>query len=133
MVSLPVGFCLWSHGTLILQSLDMGIFDMAFYLVPVKVHGNLLFLGSDSAIQLFLFGFAIVSFLFCSLLRGLSRHLLFCFGCDILQIGIRHMRMGGASGLLQGRIFFLGIRRMAGRRSWIHVDGGMKVCSRYEI
>jgi hypothetical protein len=44
MVSLPVGFCPWSHGTLVLQSLDMSIFDMAFYLVPVKVHGNLLFL-----------------------------------------------------------------------------------------
>jgi hypothetical protein len=35
--------------------------------------------------------------------------------------------------LLQWRIFFLGVGRMAGRGSWIHVDGGMKVCSHYEI
>jgi hypothetical protein len=111
----------------------MSIFDMAFYLVPMKVYGNLLFLGSNSAILLFLFGPAIISFLFCCLFHGLSRHLLFCFGCDILRIGIHHMRMGGVSGQLQGRIFFLIIGRMAGRRSRIHVDGGMKVCSRYEI
>jgi hypothetical protein len=133
MVSPPVGFCPWSHGTLVLQSLDVSIFDMAFYLVPVKVHRNMLFLGSNSAILLFFFGPAIISFLLCCLLHGLSRHLLFCFGCDILWIGIRHMRMGGVSGLLQRRIFFLGIRRMVGKRSWIHVDGGVKVCSRYEI
>jgi hypothetical protein len=100
MVSPPVGFYLWSHDTLIFQSLDVSIFDMAFYPVPVKVHGNLLFLGLDYAILLFLLGSAVISFLFCSLLRGLSRHLLFHFGCDILQIGIRHMRMGGVSGLL---------------------------------
>jgi hypothetical protein len=84
MVSPPVGFCPWSHGSLVLQSLDMSIFDMAFYPVPVKVHGNLLFLGPDSAILLFLFGPAIISFLF----RGLSRHLLFGFRCDVLWIGI---------------------------------------------
>jgi hypothetical protein len=133
MVSPPVGFCPWSHGTFFLQSLDVSIFDMAFYPVPMKVHGNLLFLDSDSAILLFFFCPAIISFLLCCLPHGLSRHLLFCFGCDILRIGIRHMRMGGVSGLLQRRIFFLGVGRMAGRRSSIHVDGGVKVCSRYEI
>jgi hypothetical protein len=133
MVSPLVRFCLRSHGTLIFQSLDMSIFDMAFYPVPVKVPGNLLFLGLDSAILLFFLGSAVVSFLFCSLLRGLSRHLLFRFGCDILRIGIRHKRMGGVSRLLQGGVFFLSIRRMVGRRSWIHVDGRMKVCSRYEV
>jgi hypothetical protein len=100
MVSLPVGFCPWSHGTLVFQSLDVSIFDMAFYPVPVKVHGNLLFLGSDYAILLFLLGSTVLSFHLCSLLRGLSRHLLFRFGCDILRIGIHHMRMGGVSGLL---------------------------------
>jgi hypothetical protein len=111
----------------------MSIFDMAFYLVPLKVHGNLLFLGPDSATLLLLFGPAIIFFLFCCLFRSLSRHLLFDFRCDVLRIRIRHMRMGGVSRLLQWRIFFLGVGRMAGRGSWIHVDGGMKVCSRYEI
>jgi hypothetical protein len=95
----------------------MSIFDMAFYLVPVKVPRNLLFLGLDSAILLFFLGSAVVSFLFCSLLRGLSHHLLFRFGCDILRIGICHKRMGGVSRLLQGGVFFLGIGRMVGRRS----------------
>jgi hypothetical protein len=133
MVSLPLGFCPWSHGTLVLQSLDMSIFDMAFYPVPVKVHGNLLFLGSDSAILLFLFGPAIIFLLFCCLFHGLPRHLLFGLRCDILWVGICHRRMGGVSRLLQWRVFFLGVRRMAGRGSRIHVDGGMKVCSRYKI
>jgi hypothetical protein len=80
--------------------MDMSIFDMAFYPVPVKVHGNLLFLGPDSAILLFFFGPAIISFLFCCLFCGLSCHLLFCFRCDIFRIGICHMRMGGVSRLL---------------------------------
>jgi hypothetical protein len=41
--------------------------------------------------------------------------------------------MGGVGRLLQWRIFFLGIGRMGGRGSWIHVDDEMKVCSRYKI
>jgi hypothetical protein len=49
------------------------------------------------------------------------------------QIGIHHRRMGGVSRLLQWRVFLLSVGRMAGRGSRIHVDGGMKVCSRYEI
>jgi hypothetical protein len=72
----------------------MSIFDVAFYHVPVKVHGNMLFLGPVSAILLFFLSPAIVFLLvrcpFCSL----SRHLLFGFGCDILQIGIYRRRMG---------------------------------------
>jgi hypothetical protein len=39
----------------------MSIFDVAFCLVPVKVHGNLLFLGLDSAILLFFLGPTIIS------------------------------------------------------------------------
>jgi hypothetical protein len=101
----------------------MSISDMAFYPVPVEVLRNLLFFGLDSAILLFFLGFAVVSF-FRRFLRSLPRHLLFCFGCNILQIGIRHWRVGGMSRLLQRRVFFLSIRRMAGRRSRIHVGGG---------
>jgi hypothetical protein len=133
MASPPVGFFPWSHGALVFQSLDMSIFDMAFYPVLVKVHGSLLFLGPDSAILLFFFGPAIISFLFCYLFCSLSRHLLFGFRCDVLSIRICHRRMGGVSRLLQWRIFFLGIGRMAGRGSRIHVDGRMKIRSRYEI
>jgi hypothetical protein len=99
----------------------------------VKVPGNLLFLGPDSAILLFLFGPAIVFLLFCHLFRGLSRHLLFSLRCDVLWIGIHHRRMGGVSRLLKWRVFFLSVGRMAGRGSRIHVDGGTKVCSRYKI
>jgi hypothetical protein len=132
MVSPPSGFCPWSHGALVLQSLDMSVFDMAFYPVPVEIRGDLLFLGPGSAILLFLFGPAIV-FLFYCLFRGSSRHLIFSLRCDVLWIGLRRRRMGGVSRLMQWRIFFLGVGRMAGRGFWIHVDGGMKVCSRYEM
>jgi hypothetical protein len=101
----------------------MSIFDMAFYPVPVKVPGNLLFLGLDSIILLFFLGSAVV-FFFYSLLRSLSRYLLLRFGCDILQIRICHRRMGSVSRLLHRRVFFLSFRRVAGRRSRIHGDGG---------
>jgi hypothetical protein len=113
----------------------VSVFDVAFHPVPVKVHENLLFLGSDSAILLyiFLFGPAIVFLLFCCPFCGLSRHLLFGLRCDILWIGICHRRMEGESRLLQRRIFFLGVRRMVGRGSRIHDDGRVKVCSRYEV
>jgi hypothetical protein len=63
----------------------MSIFDMAFYPVPVKVPGNLLFLSLDSVVLLFFLGFAII-FFFCCLLCGLSCYFLLHFGCDILQI-----------------------------------------------
>jgi hypothetical protein len=132
MVSLPSGFCPWSHGALILQSLDMSIFDMAFHPVPVKVHGDLLFLGPGSTILLFFFGPAII-FLFYYLFRGLSCHLFFGFRCDVLWIGLRRRRMGGVSRLLRWRIFFLDVERIVGRGSWIHLDGGMKVCSCYKM
>jgi hypothetical protein len=41
--------------------------------------------------------------------------------------------MEGVSGLLQGRVFFLSIERVAGRRSRIHDWWRLKVGSRYEI
>jgi hypothetical protein len=128
-----LGFCPWSHGALVFQSLDMSIFDMAFYPVPVKVHGDLLFLNPDSAILLFLFSPAIIFLLFCCPFCGLSRHLLFGLRCNVLRIGIHHRRMGGESRLLQWRIFFLGIERMAGKGYRNHGDGGVKVYSRYEV
>jgi hypothetical protein len=97
---------------------------MAFYPVPVEVPRNMLFFCLGSAILLFFLGFAIVSLFFHHLLRSLPGHLLFRFGCNILRIGIRHCRVGGVSRLLQRRVFFLSIGRMAGRRSRIHVGGG---------
>jgi 1-acyl-sn-glycerol-3-phosphate acyltransferase len=98
----------------------MSIANMAFYPVTVKVPWNLLFFSLGSAIQFFFLGFAIISFFFCHLFHGLPRRLLFGFGCNILWIGIHHWRVGGVSGLLQGRVFLLSGRRMAGRRSRIH-------------
>jgi hypothetical protein len=85
MVSPPVGLCLRSHGTLIFLSLDVIIFDMAFYPVPVKVPGNLLFLSLDSVVLLFFLGSTII-FFFCGLLCDLSHYFLLRFGCDILRI-----------------------------------------------
>jgi hypothetical protein len=79
----------------------MSIFDMAFYPVPVKVHGDLLFLGPDSAILLFFLGPTVVFLLFYCPFHGLSRHLLFGLRCDVLWIGIRHRRMRVESRLLQ--------------------------------
>jgi hypothetical protein len=55
MVSPPLGFFPWSYGALVFQSLDMSIFDVAFYPVSVKGHGDLLFLGPDTAILLYVF------------------------------------------------------------------------------
>jgi hypothetical protein len=124
MIGPLVGLFLRSHYTLVFQSLDVSISDMAFYPVPVQVPGNLLFLGLDSVILLLFLSSAIVSFLFCSLLYSLSHHLLFRFGCDILRIRIHHWRMGGVGRLLQRRVFFLNIGRVAGSRSWIHGGGG---------
>jgi hypothetical protein len=95
---------------------------MAFYPVPVKVPGNLLFLSLGSVVLLFFLSSAII-FFFCSLLYGLSRCFLLCFRCDILQIRIHHWRMRSVSRLLQRRVFFLSIGRMAGRRSRIHGGG----------
>jgi hypothetical protein len=64
----------------------MSIFDMAFYPVPVKVHGDLLFLGPDTAILLYVFflGPTIVFLLFCCPFHSLSCHLLFGLRCDVL-------------------------------------------------
>jgi hypothetical protein len=81
-----LGFYSWSYSALIFQSLNVSIFDVAFYPVPVKVHGDLLFLGPDTAILLyiFLFGPAIVFLLVHYPFHSLSRHLLFGLRCDIL-------------------------------------------------
>jgi hypothetical protein len=65
---------------------------MAFYPVPMKVSGNLLFLSLGSIILLFFLGSAI-NFFFYGLLYGLSRCFLLCFGCNVLRIRIRHWRM----------------------------------------
>jgi hypothetical protein len=89
MVGLLVGLCLRGHGTLVFQSLDVSVLDMAFYPVPVKVSGNLLFLSLGSIVLLFLLGSAI-NFFFCGLLYGLSRCFLLCFGRNVLWIRICH-------------------------------------------
>jgi hypothetical protein len=80
------------HGTLIFQSLDVSVLDMAFYPVPMKVPGNLLFLSLSFIILLLFLGSA-VDFFFCSLFSGLSRYFLLCFGRDVLRIRIRHWRV----------------------------------------
>jgi hypothetical protein len=99
--------------------LDVSILDMAFYLVPVKVSGNLLFFSFGSVILFFFLGSAI-HFFFCSLLCGLSHHFLLCFGHDVLWIRIRHLKVWSLSRLLQRRILFLSFGRMAGRRFGVH-------------
>jgi hypothetical protein len=88
----PVGLCLGGHGALIFQSLDMSILDMAFYPIPMKVLGNLLFFSLRSIILFFFLGSAIHLFL-CSLLCGQSHHFLLGFGRDVLRIRIRRLRM----------------------------------------
>jgi hypothetical protein len=78
-----VRFLLRGHGAFTFQGLDVSIADMAFHPVPVEVLRNLL-LSLGFAIQLFLLGLSIDSFLFHHLLCGLSRLFLLCFICDVL-------------------------------------------------
>jgi hypothetical protein len=87
-----VGLYLGGHGALIFQSLDVSVLDMAFYLIPVEVLGNLLFFSFSSVILFFLLSFAIRYF-FCGLLCGQSRHFILSFGRDVLWIRIRRWRM----------------------------------------
>jgi hypothetical protein len=65
---------------------------MAFYPVPVKVPGNLLFLSLNFVIMFFFLGSAI-NFFFCGLLCGLSHYFLLRFERDILLIRICHWSM----------------------------------------
>jgi hypothetical protein len=128
-----VVLCLGGHGALIFESLDMSVLDMAFYPIPVKVLGNLLFFGFSSVILFFFLGSAI-HFFFCSLLCGQSHNFLLCFGRDVLWIRIRRLRMWALSRLLQRRILLLSFGRMAGRRSggsWrrIRVESRYGICS----
>jgi hypothetical protein len=114
--------------------MDVSVFDMAFYPVPVKVHWDLLFLRPDTAILFCIFFLipAIISLLvhhpFCGLF-----HNLFFGRCDILWIGICRRIVGCEGQLLQWRIFLLGVRGVAGRRSGAHDGGGMDIYSCYEI
>jgi hypothetical protein len=87
-----VGLCLGGHGALIFQSLDVSVLDMAFYPIPVKVLGNLLFFSFSSVI-LFFFLSSAIHFFFCGLLCGQSRHFLLGFRCDVLRIRIHRLRM----------------------------------------
>jgi hypothetical protein len=87
-----MGLYLGGHGALIFQGLDVSVLDMAFYPIPMKVLGNLLFFGFSSII-LFFFLSSTIHFFFYGLLCSQSRHFILGFGRDVLQIRIRRLRV----------------------------------------